>query len=152
MIKKLTRLDILFLLAGLLFLAFCFSFYNRSLDIAIHDTYIILDMKTIGAFLFVVHAIYAFVYFLIRKNRKYLLGLFHLGLGTPLFAYIAFGTLFVMGGSPRRYYPNSDPSIFYESIFPDSFSLISILFLLGQLIFIANILFAVIKSVRHRDA
>ncbi len=144
---KLKRLDILFLLTGLLLLIPCLIFCDRTLDINVHDTYFVIAYLHIGILFFLVFGLYSLVYFLMRRHQKYVLGLLHLIFATPLFIHIILTTFFFTGGLPRRYSTNSIDTVF-DATFADSIYVIVILFIIGQLLFLTNIILSIIKAIK----
>jgi len=151
LLKNIIRLEVLFLLAGLLLLIPCLFAGNIATDFTIHDTYFVVEHWHIGLLMLSLHTFYALIYFLIRRNQNYLLGLIHLVFGTPLFVYILLSSFFMMGGSERRYYGNNDPSIFIKGSLPEDMSLVMILFLLAQLCFLINVILSVVKRIKQKN-
>ena len=147
---KLKRLELLFLLTGFLLFIPCLIFAGRTLNINLHDTYLVIASLHIGIFFFLIHVFFSLVYFLIRRHHNYILGLLHLICGTPLFIHIILTTLFFMGGSPSRYNANTDIDTVFETTFADSIYIIIILFALGQLLFFTNITLAIIHAIKQR--
>ncbi|MES2134123.1 MAG: hypothetical protein V4506_17380 [Bacteroidota bacterium] len=152
--KAVNRIHILFLLTGLCYLLFGYASGDSTLDINVHDTYFVIALQHIGFLFFVIHLFYSIIYFLIRKSLNYISGLIHLLLIMPLcisIMYSAFYTSFVLGGTTRRYYTNSNDSIFEsQGSFSNLLFVFSILFLLAQLVFIGNIIIAITKGIAQR--
>lgn len=149
--KKLKRLDILFLLTGLVLSIPLLCLGDQALDISIHDTYIVIAYFIIGGLFFLVHAFYSLIYFLIRKNQKYVLGVLHLILGTPLFiCFIPHAFHFLaLSGVSRRYYSNS--SGFTYDQFITVFAIVSaILFVIGNILFLINIISSIVIAIKSR--
>lgn len=150
--KTLLRIDVLFLLTGLILLFFCFLFSvrNATIDVTMHDTYLVIDPVTVGIFLFVLHVFYSLVYFLIRKRQKYALGIIHLILSLLMYGVIckALASSVVIGGVPRRYYTNSDLELFEQDLLLKYLTFIAILFGLSFLVFSLNVVMAIIKRVK----
>lgn len=146
---KLKRLDLLFLLTGLLLLIPCLIFGGRRLDINLHDTYFVIASLHIGVLFFLIYGLFSLIYFLIRRHQNYILGLLHLFLGTPLFIHIILTTFFFMGGAPGRYNANTDIDTAFDTTFVESIYIIITLFTLGQLLFLTNIILATINAIKH---
>jgi heme/copper-type cytochrome/quinol oxidase subunit 1 len=140
----------LFLLTGFLLLIPCLIFGDRTLYINVHDKYFIIAYLHIGVLCFLIYGLYSLTYFLIRRHQKYVLGLLHLLFVTPLFIHIILTTFFFMGGIPKRYSANANIDMAFDTSFEDSIYLIAILFFLGQLFFLANIILSIIKAVKLR--
>jgi heme/copper-type cytochrome/quinol oxidase subunit 1 len=137
---KLKRLDILFLLTGSLFLIMGFLMSNQTLDINVHDTYFVISFLHIGIFFFVIHALFSLIYFIIRRLHKYLLGLLHLILQTPIFFFIFISSFVLTDHASSSYYQNADTI----------YAVLIILFFLGQLFFLTNIVLSIVKAIKQR--
>lgn len=90
------------------------------------------------------------MYFLIHRHRNYYLGLFHLLLTTPLFLQIIFNNYLFLNVAPRRYIANGDIDEPFGTVFPNSFYIILILFVLGQILFLTNVVISIIKTINLR--
>jgi heme/copper-type cytochrome/quinol oxidase subunit 1 len=145
---KIKRLEIVFLLAGLLLFTLCFFMNENTIDINVHDTYFVIAYFHIGILFLLIHCFFALIYFLMRKHRTVLLGILHLLLGTPFFIYIILLSYFFAGGSVRRYYTHSVPENIFDTTLPNSFYFVITLFIIGQLIFLANIFISIFKAIK----
>jgi heme/copper-type cytochrome/quinol oxidase subunit 1 len=145
---KLKRLDILFLLTGILLLVPCVFLGDRTLDINLHDTYFVIEYLHIGILYFIIYGLFSLVYFLIRRHKNYVLGLLHLIFGTPLFLHFILTDFFFTDNSPRRYYANGDTGTAFDTVFADSIYVLVFLFILGQLLFLTNVIISIINSIK----
>ncbi|HET6224851.1 MAG TPA: hypothetical protein VFF27_01135 [Bacteroidia bacterium] len=146
--KLVKRLDILFPLTGLLLCVPFLLLGDQALDIAIHDTYIIIAYAHIGILFFLIHTLYGLIYFLIRKNQNYKLGIWHLLLQTPLFIYFIPQAyrFFSMAGVTRRYY-TTDPYPTLQ-IFASIAIVAVFLFIIGHIVFLINIISSIVKAIK----
>lgn len=143
------RIDILFLVTGLLLLFTCLLKGNKTFDLQFRESYILIYYDHIGILFFSIYTLYALVYFLIRKNLKYVLGILHLLLGTPLFIYTVL-TALTAPQIPRRYYRFEDHAVGFDTFLNSTLYVIVAMFVLAQLLFIINIIFAIIKSIKFK--
>ena len=133
--KKLKRIDVVFLLNGLLWLVICEIFSTRSLDIIYHDTYFVIVPGHIGFIFLMVYVAYAVAYFTIRKHQKQFLGFLHWILITPFLAGQVVSTIYAVDGKL--------PSYANSAIF-------AIMFLFGNLIFLVNIGYSIAGTIKQR--
>ena len=136
--KILFRTESWFLLFGLLYFTFCILVRQNTFDLNIHDTFLVLDFLTLGTTTLIYHLFFSVIYFFIRKHSLKSLGIIHF-LGTIFFTVHVFS----MTGVPRRYYESSVD----EPLLTSSTAIIS-LFVLGQIIFVFNLVFSIIKMRR----
>jgi cytochrome c oxidase subunit I len=143
--KFLLRVDFWFLLTGVLYFILCILLQQSTFNINAHDTYFVFDFLTLGITALIYHSFFSVVYFFIRNYSMTLLGLIHLILGLPFFLGIIFFPEHVlpMTGVPRRYYENS-----VEEPLVTTSVLITSLLILGQLLFLFNLVFSIMKMRR----
>ena len=146
---KLKRIEFLFLLTGFLFLTAYLILGRQTLDINSQDTYFVIYYKDLGIFFFIIHLVFSLVYYLIRKYQKVILGLLHLILGTPLFLFPILSTLIFNDFTSKRYQTNGDIDTALVTSFADSIYIFAIFFILGQILFLTNIIYSIIKAYRH---
>jgi heme/copper-type cytochrome/quinol oxidase subunit 1 len=151
--KRLKRIDTLFLSMGLLILIHGFIFREHVWDVPIHDTYFVIVHSHVAIALFLIHVLYTIVYFLINKYQKYALGLLHFIFHSLPFVHYLLSSLFyiALGGyNQRRYYSNPDNDTFFDTLFSDPIYPILLLFMLGQFLFLINIVFSIVGAIKVR--
>lgn len=137
--SNLKRIDFLFSLTGLLILAIGFVFFRSTLDINIHDTYLVIAQTHIALGLASTFFLMSLIYFSFTKFSKplkYCLGQIHYAITTLTLLIFIFPptSLFQL----RRYTPDTNP---FNKGFDINELLVFVFFgfLLGQLVFLANI-------------
>ncbi|MES2515294.1 MAG: hypothetical protein V4580_14170 [Bacteroidota bacterium] len=149
LIVLLKRLDVLFLLTGILLFIMCF-FMGDTFDVSLHDTYFVIAYFHIGLMFLLIHGMFALTYFVMRKHQTYFLGILHLLLGTPLFIYIILISLFLSGGSARRYYTTDVANDLFDSAGMDGIYLVTALFVIAQLLFLIHIVVTTCKTLTQQ--
>lgn len=99
MFKSIFRLHILSLIIGLIFIFFFLILGKQDLVINVHDTYFVIAFFHIGLIIFIIHFLFALLYFIMKNYCKFSLGLVHLCLVLPLYIillltpYLHFGEI-----------------------------------------------------------
>lgn len=125
---------------------------DHTLDINIHDTYIVIYFPHLGFAALILHLLYSGTYVLMRKYRNYVLSLLHLFSVLPFFVLIFLIDSRLLTNAPRRYYTNANSADLFSErdIMSDSFTAVGVLFLIGLLAFLINIVLATAKVVRKK--
>lgn len=133
-----------------------FGFKNNTLDIQIHDTYIVTEYFQLfiffSLFFGILGSIYLLIHKLAKKQTNKILGVFHFSLsiisslGLLLPVYIIGSRIFK---SPAEYYENSSKA-FLDRISNINQIITSFLILLiiAQLIFLTNITLTLLKKTK----
>jgi heme/copper-type cytochrome/quinol oxidase subunit 1 len=150
MLQKLKQPYWLSLFIGILLCAVFAISPDRTLDINIHDTYVVIYFPHIGFVALIIYLIYAGIYFLMRNYRNYVLSLIHLFSGVPLFVILFLQGTSFSTNAPKRYYPSTDVSFIDIDTLLSWYRAILILFFAGQLVFFANIIIATAKAVNKK--
>jgi heme/copper-type cytochrome/quinol oxidase subunit 1 len=135
------RIDLLFVVAGVLLFLIAFLVYPSGIDLNVHDTYFVIANLHIAFVLLLLFLLFGFVYFIFqRTNRplKRVPGLIHYFISTFTILLFILSPLLV-NHAPRRYNPN-DPVYENLHIINLIITISAILFLVAQAIFLANIL------------
>lgn len=136
-------------------LIFIFSFFvpESSLDIHMHDTYLVIHHRFIYWIFSVLCLFFALIYFLLKKIMwsKTLSTLHFAVTEVYIFTLLLPVKYDGIAGSPKRYYDYSHWESFrqYFDLNPMTSSL-GILFLLAQILFLMNIIGGVCKSLYKR--
>ncbi|MCC6370793.1 MAG: hypothetical protein IT236_07310 [Bacteroidia bacterium] len=149
-LKIIHQAHLFFIISGLLLFGAFLSLGQKTLDIAIHDTYIVLDFKSIGTFIFLLFSMYAFFYFLLRKFTSKGMAWLHLILVLPLFIQLLMGRFLDYGSDSPRYLPNNSSDVFTKSLLPDETTMVVLAFIFGQLIFVIGLLVATYRYLKSR--
>ena len=137
--NNLKRIDFLFCSTGLIILAIGFTFFTSTLDVNIHDTYLVIEQTHITltlAFTFFLISLIYFSFIKFSKPLRHRLGQIHYVTTTLTLLIFIFPPTSLF--QPRRYTP--DTNLFDKRFDINEFLVIvSLSFLLGQLVFIVNI-------------
>lgn len=154
--KKYFRTYFLFVISALVCFIISLFPLNESLDISTHDTYLVVNYSNILQIFGIYFLLSGLIYYLFNKfKRKTIRILVDLHFWIIIICVFSFFvcTFFVTSAkSSKSYYSSSFYSEFDAeqsnslTDFNYLISLVAVLFLLAQLIFIANILVALFKS------
>ena len=138
------RIDFLFAVTGIIFLAAGTLFFQSDLDINIHDTYIVLPKWQIAIGLSCILFFISLIYFSFDKFGRPLkvkMGLAHYILTVLSLLIFIFPPTFLFAAT--RYRPGADP---FQSDFDINTFLVFVFFILffGQILFIINIVRTII--------
>jgi cytochrome c oxidase subunit 1 len=126
---------------------------SLTLDLTVHDTYFVIEYKTMAVVLFGLHLLCALIYFLLRKYTVILLVILHFILEAPLlvFGFLTIEHYAALAGVPRRYYTNSNLPFDsgHDTMF---YILIALLLLFGisQFIFLANVGVSIFRMMKNK--
>jgi heme/copper-type cytochrome/quinol oxidase subunit 1 len=152
MIKKYVQPEFLFLITGLLIVAYRLLFVHEPLDIAIHDTYILVDSLHITFLVTILFVILSFPYTLLREANKPLSktgGWLHYILTmAPLLAFILALPITIQYNSNHSFSENMQYAEKYNILMTVS----CMLCVLGQLVFLVNILVSLFKRKKKYTA
>jgi cytochrome c oxidase subunit 1 len=141
------RIDLLFVVTGVLIFLIAFLVYPSGIDLNVHDTYFVIANLHIAFVLLLLFLFLGFVYFIFqRMNRplKRVPGFIHYFISTFTVLVFTLSPLLV-NHAPRRYNP-SDPV--YENLHVINLiiTISAILFLIAQAVFLYNILRSIFKK------
>lgn len=138
--RQYTQTDILFSITGLLILLIGVLFFRSTFDLAIHDTYIVISQTHIAIALCALFFFFSLLYYIFKKLNRPLyrkLGLMHYFLTIlPLVTTCIINSL----PSRNRAYENMSEEMENMGKFNIIISISVLLCLLGQLLFVANII------------
>jgi heme/copper-type cytochrome/quinol oxidase subunit 1 len=144
--KRYIQADILFLATGALTLLVGLLFYNSTLDIAIHDMYFLISYFLIALILGATFLLFALIYYSFKRAGRpmyRILALMHYFLTVlPILATT------LIDYSPSRHLSNQDFRDEMENAEKLNIiiSALAFLWLIGQLIFITNILTTIMRK------
>ena len=142
--SNLKRIDFLFSLTGLLVLAIGLIFFRSTLDINIHETYLVIAQTHIALGLAFLYLLISLIYCSFTKFSqplKYRLGQIHYIITTLALLIFVFPPTYLF--QPRRYTPDSNP--FDKGLDINEFIVFVFFgFILAQIIFLINIIWTIL--------
>jgi len=146
MTKNFSRIDFLFSVTGLFVLLVGLIFFRSAFDINVHDTYFVIANShiTIGlTFLFFIFSLIYFSFARLGRPLKKGLGLTHYIITVLTLFITVFPPTFLF--KPTRYSP-ADASLDSNFDVNTLILLVFFTFILGQLLFLINIIWTLIRS------
>lgn len=125
---------------------------DATLDIPVHDTYVVVQhidiLVSLCTIFFILGGIYHLFVFITGKRTINFLNILHLVLSSICLFFIYFPLFFIgLTRSPRRYYSNTDTSLIKNVTELNLIVQAGIyLFIIAQLIFIRNIILTLLKK------
>jgi len=143
-------------ISGVLILLTYLVHWNQKIDLQMHDTYVIFGASSIGIVFFLLFLLFGLCNFILaRLNRKLSFTLTNIHCFGTFGILLMFNILTIWNNmivqyKPRRYYSISDFDSILGTIAQTNFliTLSAIVFILLQLVFLANILLAL--SSKHQ--
>ncbi len=138
-----------FWLTAVTIFVFTLLFYKPDdiLDINIHDTYYIITYRHFGIFFSFLFILIGFIYFLLKKVELFkFLTNFHLYISIGSFIFSIIGQVYFKTFSNNSNFPLFDDLSNYITFF----SIILLLFVLAQFIFLFNLIISITKFIIHR--
>lgn len=150
--KNYLRPDFLFSITGILLLVCGLLFFHSKSDIVLHDTYFVFTQSYISVAIFLLFLIFGSIYFIFLKLNRQLkkgLGLTHWFISTVTILSIIFLFMFHSVEMPKRYYSSGEDinqTIRMTNNINALITVCVLVFALGQLLFLLNILLSLTKS------
>jgi|SRR3954462_8545380 len=141
--KRFKELDFLFLLTALLVSVFYLSVANPTLDIAIHDTYLVICKEHVSIALSLPFLFFALIYFLFKKANKPLykiLGIVHYIMTISFFLAILIALFIHFHFYKSIAYRHYITEIEYSEKINIFYACAAIISIFGQFVLIINII------------
>ena len=128
---------------------FFHSRFFGALNINVHDSYFVTTYSDFTVLLSTPFLLFFFIYFifiLLRRPLKRILGLIHFIMTSLSLSLILIGvTLFPIAGPPRRYYPGDDSILDFHFFDINTFIVVAFfLLIVGQIIFVINLFWTIL--------
>jgi heme/copper-type cytochrome/quinol oxidase subunit 1 len=143
--RQYTQTDFLFTITGGLILLIGQFFSNSILDIAIHDTYLLISYMHVAIILCASFLFFAFIYFILKKVNKPLYSV--LGWTHYCLTVLPLLSATVINFTPNRHFANQNFN--EEMANAERYNVIIVisvlLCILGQFLFVVNIIASLLK-------
>ncbi len=142
--KNLKRIDFLFSLSGLVIFAIGLGFLNSNFEINFHDTYLVVAQWHVATMLMTLYFLISVIYYSFTKFSRKLnqrAGFIHYSLTTVCLAILIFPPSFLFKPTPYTLQSENFAPAFGVN---EMLALICLLFIVAQLIFLANIIYTLV--------